>query len=64
MKKYRFSIDDSTIEGNNANEVIASLHRSARMGEPTIEQYRAGFARRLKDYNGTTVRSEFEPSLV
>ena len=63
MKKWILTIDDSMIEGNTADEVINNIWRSAKFGEPTIEEYRAGFAKRLATYDGSVVRSSTSQEL-
>lgn len=57
MEKWILTIDSSVIEGDTADQVINDLWSSARFGEPTIEEYRSGFARRLATYNGMVARS-------
>ena len=63
MKKWILTIDSSVMEGDTADQVINDLWRSAKFGEPTIEEYRAGFAKRLATYNGMVVRSSTNQDL-
>jgi len=49
--------DSSVMEGDTADQVITDLWQSAKFGEPTIEEYRSGFAKRLATYNGMVARS-------
>lgn len=63
MKKWILTIDSSVMEGDTAEQVINDLWRSAKFGEPTIEEYRSGFAKRLATYNGMVVRSSTNQEL-